>query len=267
MQPFYNGKYDRVFKAIFCDESNPNMLKVFLEKLLNIEITEIYFLKQELELSDIRERKKIVDLLVKVKENYIHIELNSSNQSYLHVRNFCYFANIISRNTRKGKQYNKEIQFIHIDLSYGIKGKEARSEYQIRDEVGSLYIKNVKIIEYNMDRIMEYWYTADRKKIEEYKYLIMLGLDRETLREFVKGDTYMEAYQKKVEELNNEEIYIPWITPEEDEEFILNTEKDISFKEGKQERNIEVARNLLESGVDIQIIQKATGLTKEQIYA
>ncbi len=263
MQPFYNGKYDRVFKAVFCDESNPNMLKVFLEKLLNIEITEIYFLKQELELNDIRERKKIVDLLVKVKENYIHIELNSSNQSYLHIRNFCYFANIISRNTRKGKQYNKEVEFIHIDLSYGIKGKEARCEYQIRDEVGSLYIKNVKIIEYNMDRIMEYWYTADRKKIEEYKYLIMLGLDRETLREFVKGDAYMEAYQKKVEELNNEEIYIPWITPEEDEEFILNTEKDISFKEGKKE----VARNLLESGVDIQIIQKATGLTSEQIYA
>ena len=40
MKKFYNGKYDIVFKAIFCDENEPKLLKTFLEKILHIQIEE-----------------------------------------------------------------------------------------------------------------------------------------------------------------------------------------------------------------------------------
>ena len=38
MKKYYNGKYDVVFKAVFCDENEPELLKIFLEKILNIQI-------------------------------------------------------------------------------------------------------------------------------------------------------------------------------------------------------------------------------------
>ncbi len=270
MKKFYNGKYDIVFKTVMCDETNPHMLKIFLEHILKIKIDEILFLQNELKINDVNERRKIVDLFVKVKNKYIHIELNQSHKDYLHVRNFCYFTNLYSKHTRKGDYYDMVSEFIHIDFTYGKKDTEDKREYYVMDKDGSLYIENMKIIEYNMDRITKYWYNGDRKKIEEYKYLIMLGLDRKSLNELSKGDSYMEEYTKKVEELNDRDIYTPWITPEEDERMILNTERHIGYNQGMeqglQQGKLETARKMLDEKLPIDTIIRITNLTKEQLY-
>ncbi len=129
------------------------MLKTFLEHILKIEIDEIEFLQNELSVSDVGERKKTVDLLVKPKNKYIHIELNQSHKNYLHIRNFCFFTNLYSKNTRKGKEFDLTSEFVHIDLSYGKKDELEKRTYYVMDEDGYLYIENMKIIEYNMDRI------------------------------------------------------------------------------------------------------------------
>ncbi len=164
-------------------------------------------------------------------------------------------------------------EYLHIDLSYGMHDEKECREYYVMDKDGYLYIKNMKIIEYNMDRITKYWYNGDKKKIEEYKYLIMLGLDRDSLNTLAEGDKYMEEYTKKVEELNDRDAYTPWITPEEDAEMILNTEKHISFdqgvaqgiEQGKEDRNIEVAKALLKKGVSMELISETIGLSLEQL--
>ncbi len=95
----------------------------------------------------------------------------------------------------------------------------------------------------------------------------------------------MEEYTKKVEDLNDSDVFTSWITLEEDAEMILNTEKHISYdeghnvgygegidieleqgmKQGIEERNIEIAKNMLEENMDTSIISKITDLTKIQI--
>lgn len=54
-------------------------------------------------------------------------------------------------------------------------------------------------------------------------------MDTDSLNTLAEGDKYMEEYTKKVEELNDRDAYTLWITPEEDAQMILNTEKHISF--------------------------------------
>ena len=187
------------------------------------------------------------------------------NGCYDIVRNFCFFTNLYSKNTRKGKEFDLVSEFVHIDLSYNKKDELEKRTYYVMDEDGYLYIENLKIIEFNMDRITEFWYSKNKEKIEEYKYLIMLGLDRISLEEISKGDAYMEEYTKKVEDLNDSDAFTSWITPEEDAEMILNTEKHISYDEGKKQEKGIIARNLLKVGLDIKVIMDATGLSKEQI--
>ncbi len=269
MKKFYNGCYDIVFKTVICDENHPYMLKTFLEHILKIKIDAIQFLQNELNVNDVNERKKTVDLLVKVKDKYIHIELNQSHKDYLHIRNFCFFTNLYSKNTRKGKEYDLISEFIHIDLSYGKQDTKEERIYYVMDQDGYLYIENMKIIEFNMDRITSFWYTSNKEKIEEYKYLIMLGLDRDALREMGKGDSYMEEYTKKVEELNDSNAFTSWITPEEDAEMILNTEKHISYDEGIEQgmyqKGIETAKKMIVEEIPLDTIIRITNLTKEQI--
>ena len=71
----------------------------------------------------------------------------------------------------------------------------------------------------------------------------------------------MSKNKIKIEELNENETYTSWLTLEEDERFILNTERSIGYEEGK----IEVAKSLLEQNIDINVIVKATGLSIEEI--
>lgn len=284
MSKFYNGKYDIVFKTVLCNENKQYQLQYFLEQLLKIKIEEFKILNNELPSNYVQERRKIVDLIVRADQRYIHVEVNQDCKDYIKFRNFCSFVSILSKKTKRGKRYNLSEEFIHVDISFHMrkkKGKEKR-EYHIKSEDGIKYIKNLKIVEFNMDRIIDYWYNKNTKKIEEWKYLIMLGLEtKEELEELVKGDAFMEEYAKDVTELNEREEFTSWLTPEEDAQMILNTEKDISYKDGiktgmktgiktgmKNGMIIGIqktARNLLKSGVSPKIISSATGLSLKQL--
>ena len=133
------------------------------------------------------------------------------------------------------------------------------------DEDGSKYVENIKIIEYNMDKIMDFWYNENEEKIKEYKYLMMLDVDRKSLSVLSKGDSFMEDYKEKIEKLNDNERFTSWITPEEDEKLILNTEKSISFDEGKRKKQLEIAKSLIAHNIDIHTISETTELSIDEV--
>ena len=74
---------------------------------------------------------------------------------------------------------------------------------------------------------------------------------------------------KLKEKVNKETWFTPWISDEEDDRRILNTEKMLSFMEGeekgKKQTQLENAKNFKSLGVDIETISKATSLSIEEI--
>ncbi len=147
----------------------------------HVKIEDLEILRNELPVEEKEEQVKTVDLLVKTKERYIHVELNTS--SGLKFRNFILFANIISVKTKRGESYNTKEEYIHIDLNYvtGNKGHEI-NEYYMQTLKGRKYVKNVKIIEYNVDKKNEFWYIKSGKAREEYKYILLLDLEPEEIK-------------------------------------------------------------------------------------
>jgi len=272
-KPFFTAKNDKVFKTILGNEDNKELLKKFLERILNKEIADITYLKNELTINYPEEKRKTVDLLVRTKTEYIHIELNNGYSNYLHMRNFCYLANLYSKKTKVGKEYNIEEKFIQINFTYKnmIKNEDKKElrKYYVMDEDNIKFIDNFEIWEYNMDRIMQIWYDNNELEIEKYKHLIMLDSNSIELEKLSKGDELVGEFKKEIEELNENETYTSWLTPEEDAEFILNTEKSISFKEGiaagEKNKQIEVAKNLLKLNISKEDIINATGLSIEEL--
>jgi len=279
---FFTAKNDKVFKTILGNEDNKELLKKFLERILNKEIADITYLKNELTINYPEEKRKTVDLLVKTKNEYIHIELNNGYNNYLHMRNFCYLANLYSKKTKVGKEYNIEEKFIQINFTYKnmIKNEDKKElrKYYVMDEDRIKFIDNFEIWEYNMDRIMQIWYDKDELEIEKYKHLIMLDSNSIELEKLSKGDELVGEFKKEIEELNENETYTSWLTPEEDAEFILNTEKSISFKEGiiegkkegiaegEKNKQIEIAKALLiKNNMTIEEISEITKLSVEEI--
>jgi len=265
---FYTAKYDRVFKTVLCDEENPHLLQEFLSRVLKRKIEIVEFLKNELPVRNVSERVKTVDVLVKSDNEYIHIEVNIGTPKYLHIRNFIFFSTIYSMKTKRGDKYDTDTKFIHLDFTYTKtkdKNEEDYTEYYMQSSNGEKYVDNIEIIEYNMDRIMEYWYNEDKKKVNEYKHLIMLDLETKELEKLSEGDDFVEEVNKKVTELNKQETFQSAMTYEEDQKLILNTEKHISFNEGVQERNIEIAKSMLKEKLPLETISKCTNLTIEEI--
>ena len=106
----------------------------------------------------------------------------------------------------------------------------------------------------------------------------MLDSNLEELEKISKGDDLVEEFKKEIKELNENETYTSWLTPEEDEKFILNTEKSISYDEGlsqglaqglvqgEKNKQIEIAKALIiKNNMTLEEISEITGLATEEI--
>ena len=266
---YLTAKYDSIFKNIFCDEDNPKLLIKLLESILNIEITNIKFLNNELKIHKKDERTKRVDGIFLINEKiYCHIEVNSSHNNELTYRNSIFFYSIIVSKTLKNENYNLNDNFIHISFTYGL-GKKygVKEEYRLVNTTGTIVrVKNIKEIEFNMDKIKAFWYNEDKEKLDKYKYLLMQNLNKEELEKLsimYKGDETIMDYNEKLRKLNENGKFNSLLTEEEEEIFWRNTERNIGEKRGKKD----VAKNMLNDGVNIDLIAKYTNLTKQQIVS
>ena len=272
---FYKGKNDRVFKATFCNIQNTLLLKEFIERLLNTKINDIKFLRTELNINNVNGKSRTVDVLLEVNGINIHIEVNSdANQIYIHIRNFSYFTEIFNKSTLKGKEYNTKEKFIHFDLSCQLPKKfnDEKRVFYIKDDKDNKYIDNFKIVEYNMDRIMKFWYDKDVKNIIKYLHLIILDLDLDSLNKLLKefklsekDDLFVKKFKERIEELNDDDYFVSSISREEDLERIANTKQTLAYEEGSKKTLLETAKNFIKLNVPLEKISEATGLSIEEL--
>ena len=119
-----------------------------------------------------------------------------------------------------------------------------------------------------MEKLKKIWYDKNELEIEKNKYLLMLDMEIKDIKKLSK-DKVVREYMEKIEKLNNDPMFINWITKEKDEQMIKNTQLYNATQNGLnlgiEQRNIEIAKNLSEQNIDISVIMNATGLTKGEI--
>ena len=161
-------------------------------------------------------------------------------------------------------------------MNYGIKDTEYKRIYKVRDETGKEYIKNFFINEINMEKLKKVWYDKNELEIEKNKYLLMLDMEIIDLKKLPE-DRVVKEYMEKIEKLNEDPIFINWITKEKDEQMIKNTQLYNATQEGinigisqginqgMKKEKLEIAKSMLKKNMDIEDIIDITGLPKEEI--
>ena len=275
-KPFYTCKYDKAFKEIMMKEENFNILKKVLETILKVRIQEIKLQPLNLNTGNIHIKGKEVDLLVITEQGKIEVEVNTYYNDYVRTRNFSYITSIYNNQVTVGEKYNEDTNIIQINLNYGVKDTEYKRVYKVRDETGKEYIKNFCIYEINMEKLKEIWYDKNELEIEKNKYLLMLDMEISDLKKLSK-DQVVREYMEKIEKLNENPIFINWITKEKDEQMIKNTQLYRATQEGInigisqginqgfKKRNVEIAKSMLQENMNLELIHKITGLSKEEI--
>ena len=247
-------------------ESNQDILKVLLESILKVEIKDIKYLNLEKNVDNIKIKRKHFDLLINTNIGSIQVEVNSGIKPYTSARNTAYICDTYSHEVLKGEEYSNDKLVVQINFTYGLGEKEKDLRiYKLRDEELKEYVSNLLIYEFNMDYYMKVWYSKDKEKIEEYKYIIMQNLELADLEKLSKDDRMVKKYMEEIERVNEDPEIRVYLTEEQDREFRENTMKNAGIKEGSYKKSLEIAKNMKNLHIDINTICKATSLTKEEI--
>ena len=114
--------------------------------------------------------------------------------------------------------------------------------------------------------MIRFWYDENEEKIQEYKYIIMLGLPLEELEKlYLKTkDRLVKKYMEELERVNEDPRFREYMTKEQDEEKIRNTLIMEAKTEGEEQTKIEIAKKMLEK-YSIEEIKVLTGLNEKEI--
>lgn len=273
---------DIIFKNIF---NVKETIKRLLEETLELKVKEVYLANTEMPVEKIKERRKILDLVVYTEKEVINVEVNNAYKKDLYIRNFLYFCKLISSNLEKSKDYTKLGKHIQLNLTWNmqkyipfdIRGKK-KLEFYVKDEETGLKVfeDKFKIVNINMDYYVELWYS---KNVEnENPFLLLLAAPTiEEMDEIARGDRLMEKIAKEVKKLNFDPKITEEIAFENEQEIWANTmhsrgveqgiEKGIEkgIEQGSKQEKIGIARNMLKDDIPIDTIIKYTGLKKEEI--
>ena len=270
---FYKGTNDQMFKAIFTAKKNEYLLKEFirrsLKNVLNSNLDDLKILSTEVPKTNINIKGKTAFVLAETKDEILNIELNNTYYPSLHKRNAAYIFSKYSEETKVSETYDKMKTFIQINLTKGLKKEYPSLEiYTLKGEKSdNKYIDNLIILEFNIDKIKDSWYNGDK----EFNFVAALDLEEKELDKICEGDEYMELFEKEVKRLNENQKFTAFMSDEEEAEKLRKTliseAKTEGIKEGTTKRNIEIAKNMLESDMLPEVISKITGLSIAEIEA
>ena len=271
-----NPKLDYVFKRIFGSAGNEKITKSFLEAITKENITDIKLDCNPITEKDLFDDKiGILDIKAKINNNInCNIEMQIVDRKNIEKRILYYWSKMYTSSIKKGDDFDKLEKGIVVLLSdYNIDNLKENNNYitkwQIREEktheliltdVLEIYIIELRKVSKDKkgDNSLKAWLEFINNPEEKSK----MG-DKE---ELIKAREILEDMSK-----TKRERYLA----EQREKYIMDKHAihaagyDKGLQEGLQEgankEKLEIAKNLKQQNIDIKIIIKVTGLTKEEI--
>ena len=286
IKKFYTARYEPIFMRSVV---KPNILKPLLEYILEKEIVELEILNPNLIQDYFKVRGQRLDALVKTKEDIINVEINSNYNEEILIRNLHYIFKLASENTKRGNKYKIDNKIVQINLNFS-NSKYEKCEYLLYDKRNELILTDyIKIYNIGIDKYIKNYYNNGKKFTKGEDLIIMLDLDKKELEELSEKSDIVDNFKEDVIKANEDEFVVEWISKEEEQKqyeevmyekglnqglnrgkqqgLLEGIEQGIEqgFKKGVKKTNINNARKMLELNMDLDMISKITGLTKEEI--
>ena len=275
-------KVDFVFKRIFGSKGHEDILMSLINAVLKLpeekEIKEVEILNPYIDKDAMDDKYSILDLRARTKEGIeINIEVQLLNQYDIEKRTLYYWAKMYEGQMDEGSRYidlKKTITINIINFSYLKEIDKYHSVFHIReDKTGKLltdvleihFIELVKLSEEIVEDKLVKWMLFLRNLSEEKMEEIVMGepaiKKAMTVLEFLSQDKEARMqYEMREKVLRDEVSRIEGAKEKGKIEGKLEGKM-----EGKMEGKLEVAKALLEMGVDISTVVKSTGLSEEEI--
>ena len=167
-------KNDMIFLKIV--ETNKTILKSILESSLNTKVSDIMIKNSKLYKNREKSKSNFLDLIVKVDDYYVNIEINTSWNENIKERNIRFLYNLENNVTVKGE--NKYPRVVQINFIFDKCTKYTISRNKIIDEdTYGIYTDSIEIINVGVDKAKEKYYNSN-KKLTRLLPIAMLGFNK-----------------------------------------------------------------------------------------
>ena len=263
---------DFVFKRIYAKKGNEEILKDLLISILEIPIEKVEVIAEaNLERKLEKDKLGILDIKAILDDKTIvNIEVQVINYYNMVERSLFYWSALYHESLKAGESFEKNKRVITINL-LNFKLFEEGTFHEIgrlkRDYENILLTKQLELHFIQMPKFSEGNKEVNRK-LRQWMYFISNQN---------KGEIEMEIKENKEIEKANEEL--EYLSGDEearrlaylrekalrDEANNLIGAREEGIKQGAKEKEIEIAKKMLQENVDIGLIEKITELTREEI--
>jgi predicted transposase/invertase (TIGR01784 family) len=275
----YPPKMDIIFQAIFGEVGSENITKDFLEKILKRKIEKISLDKNPILRRELKDDKLgVLDIITELDgKEKCNIEMQLIDKNNIIERMLYYWSKMYTRQIKAGDDYNKlEKTIVILIADFNIKGLEEveyHSTWKIIEtnsakkliltdkfELDIIELSKIKGRENEKDQLLDWLIFLENPESERVTRKME---ENENLKEAVEKLDRISKDEKmqRIIELREKAI--------RDEHAIYAKGVDDGIEEGKakgaREKQIEIAKSMLKENMDIEMIIKITGLTKQEI--
>lgn len=271
---FINPFTDFGFKHLFGTEPNKILLQHFLNELLYQEqgkIVDIQYLNNENLGNTVPDRKAIFDLYCTNErgEKFI-VELQKTKQKFFKDRSIYYATFPIREQAQKGDAWDFELTHIYtiaiLDFVFDDDKYSDKYRYDVKLtelETNEIFYDKLTFVYLSMPKFKKSLGELTNN-FEKWLYAFKHLSELETVPNELTESIFLQFFERaKIANFSPDEYksYETSLKYYRDLKNSLDTAKE----EGRFEREIEIAKNLKFLGLDMETIQKATGLSQDEI--
>ena len=203
---FYYGKEEGIFKEIFLKEQNKDLLSSVIEASMKKNCGKInhYHIKRE----EFHEWMENISsgMLLQTDIGIIEIKVNPDDTKKTREKSLILFLDNWDLIEQRRK-ITADYQYIQLNFNWGMIGDEKEfRDITLRTEDNICMNENAFVRKMNLEKFIGYWREKNVEKIDEYKYIIMLGLDWEELKELYSytKDALIKKYMEELKLLSED---------------------------------------------------------------
>ena len=293
---------DYVFKRVFAYKGNEDVLADFLESILNVKIEKLEVKNPEMMKNSREEKLGVLDIKVETKENIIDLEMQLEDEENIEEREATYMGKLLSEQLEVGDEYKKLKKSVVIFITNFNKYEtntyhnvaKMRFEKINKDEYVDMGYKEEeqignKYIEFHVIELPKFIKKNPgvEKRLEQWLWLIVGRKEKVEMavkenKKVKKADKVLERISKDPKEreryeailkaefnqkISNQKFMDKGIIEGEARGKIIGREegKKEGRKEGEKQKQIEIAKKMLNKNKPIEEIAEFTGLTEEEV--
>ena len=271
----YPPKMDIIFQAIFGEVGSENITKDFLEKILKRKIEKISLDKNPILRRELKDDKLgVLDIVTELDgKEKCNIEMQLIDKNNIIERMLYYWSKMYTKQIKAGGDYKKlEKTIVILIADFNIKGLEEVEYHSTWKIIETNSVKKLILTDkFELDIIeLSKIKGRENEKDQLLDWLIFLENpeSERVARKMEENENLKEAVEK-LDRISEDEKMQRIIELREkairDEHAIYDKGLDDGIEKGAKEEKIKIVKSMLKENMDIEIIIKITGLTKEEI--